>query len=206
MVSAENQSAHETIRAWINRILEVRGWNPHRLAKEAGVSPSTISRALNDDRFVLTTKTLNKIKKALDIKDDRSLAARETRATGLELISPSKAFEVQKEDLDKIYSSWMENKNTKLYMCETKELEQLGIHPDDIIIVDEESVCRRTDIALVLIQTNDGARKITFRYFDPPYLLTKSFSPENDSKPLLADGETIQIVGRAVGLLRSLPR
>lgn len=206
MEKGENATAHGQIRAWILRILEVRGWNPHRLAKEAGVSPSTISRALNDDRFVLTTKTINKIKKTLDAGDERTFAARATRAVGLELVSPSKAFEAKPEDIQSIFQAWTTKSSHKPYACETTELEVLGIHAGDIIIVDHDDICRRADIALVLLQPGDGSQKITFRYFDPPYLLTKSFSPEGDSKPLLADGETVQIIGRAVGLLRNLPR
>jgi hypothetical protein len=109
-------------------------------------------------------------------------------------------------DIDAIYRLWSGTDRHKPYVCRTNDLELMGIYAEDIIVVDTGDICRKNDVALVLIQTHDGKQKTTFRYFDPPYLMTKTFSTESDSKPLLADGETVQIVGRAVGILRTLPR
>lgn len=53
-------------RRFVTEILRITGWTPNRLAKEAGVSHTTISRFLNseDVTHTLSTRTLSKIRVA----------------------------------------------------------------------------------------------------------------------------------------------
>lgn len=53
-------------RDFIRRALAATGWTPYRLAKAAGIAPSTITRPLNDPNFKFIPKqgTLNKIAEA----------------------------------------------------------------------------------------------------------------------------------------------
>lgn len=52
-------SARERIASQIRATMAARGWSAARLAREAGVAPSTITRALDDGgRFVMSNRTL----------------------------------------------------------------------------------------------------------------------------------------------------
>lgn len=53
------------IRDWMKSILAERDWSPARWAKEAGVAPSTVQRAIKDDyAFVTSSRTLDKLARA----------------------------------------------------------------------------------------------------------------------------------------------
>lgn len=55
------------IRSWMKTVLEEKDWSPARWAREAGVAPSTIQRAIKDDyEFVTSSRTLDKLAKAAD--------------------------------------------------------------------------------------------------------------------------------------------
>ena len=59
----------ETVRKWLRSTMETYGLNANQWAKMAGVSPTTITRALNPGvPFVNSAKTLSKLAGALEIK------------------------------------------------------------------------------------------------------------------------------------------
>jgi SOS-response transcriptional repressor LexA len=64
-LSGMEQSQDEA-RAFVRAALEKTGWSLARLAKEAGVAPSTLSRPLNnpDHKFILKAATLKKVAEA----------------------------------------------------------------------------------------------------------------------------------------------
>jgi len=49
---------------WLNKILSLSGWSPSRLAKEAGLAPSTVNRILAGADHVLSTTTIGRIEAA----------------------------------------------------------------------------------------------------------------------------------------------
>lgn len=56
------------IRDWMKSVLAEKDWSPARWAKEAGVAPSTIQRAIKDDyAFVTSSRTLDKLARAVNI-------------------------------------------------------------------------------------------------------------------------------------------
>ena len=66
VLSARMAEIADEARDFMRRALEVTGWKPYRLAKEAGIAPTTITRPLNDPNFKFIPKqaTLNKIAEA----------------------------------------------------------------------------------------------------------------------------------------------
>jgi SOS-response transcriptional repressor LexA len=66
VLSARMAEEADEAREFIRRALEVTGWKPYRLAKVAGIAPTTITRPLNDPDFKFVPKqaTLNKIAEA----------------------------------------------------------------------------------------------------------------------------------------------
>jgi SOS-response transcriptional repressor LexA len=66
VLSAVMADASEEARDFMRRALEVTGLSPYKLAKNAGVAPSTITRPLNDPEFKFVPKqaTLAKIGQA----------------------------------------------------------------------------------------------------------------------------------------------
>jgi transcriptional regulator with XRE-family HTH domain len=209
MQAMDEKTSHEAIRNWINHILEIKGWNP-KLAKEAGVSPSTISRALNDERFILTTKTIDKIKRTVNESTDDRLRSRLLSTIGFEILKEPELEKMEKPDVSRQFSDFANGPGIQFYVYRGIDLALCGIYPGDFIAVDESefgSLCRRTDIALARVKSADGMRANTIlRYFDPPYLLTKYLWAQVDSKPLLVDGETVTIIGRTIGMVRTFAK
>lgn len=210
MNGKDDATPHEAIRGWINQILEIKGWNPNRLAKEAHVSPSTISRALNDERFVLTTKTIEKIKKTVNEHVDDKFRNRLMSVIGFEILKEPELEKIEKPGAMKLITSLFSDNEIVTYIYRGIDLALCGILPGDIVAIDQSefgSLCKRTDIALASVRSTDGTRHSTIlRYFDPPYLLTKNLFAPVDSKPLPVDGETVSIIGRAVGVVRNFPK
>lgn len=54
----------EAVLDWLNAIIDATGWSPSRLAKEAGLAPSTVNRILAGADHTLSTTTIGRIETA----------------------------------------------------------------------------------------------------------------------------------------------
>jgi transcriptional regulator with XRE-family HTH domain len=70
----------EAARRFVKEILRITGWTSNRLAKEAKISHTTISRFLNnqDVTHTLSTRTLSKVRTAAAASQDISLGQLDT--------------------------------------------------------------------------------------------------------------------------------
>lgn len=75
--SLKSDALRAQIRQWCQRVMEGRGWTPRYWAKQAQVSPTTLTRFLNnqDFHYTLSSATLDKLARAanvtLDFNDPR---------------------------------------------------------------------------------------------------------------------------------------
>lgn len=199
MDTPEHERTHEAIRKWLQALLLAQRWTSFRLAKEAGVSPSTISRALNDNRFILSTKTLNKIKKAVGINSET-----ESVSQFISLVFPTEIEKIDNSIISEHLKNLLNGKNFNYYLSHTKNMNAIGIFPGDIVVADSNLIGRPSDIVLASIVSSDRTEKYAIRYLDPPYLLTKSLDVRDDDKPMLVDGDLIKVVGPVVYIFRDL--
>lgn len=52
---------HDAVLEWLNSVIKLTDWSPSRLAKEAGLAPSTVNRMLAGADHVLSTTTIGRI-------------------------------------------------------------------------------------------------------------------------------------------------
>ena len=178
-------------RDWINKVLEQRGWTPNRLAREAGVSPATIPRALNDDRYVTSNTTLGKISKATGIPTPMEAQAAGTPG----FREPDAVRLAGSESAVELHQDW--------WRLGTRAAELAGYLPGDQVLVDQDVAPRAGD--LVQAQSYDlqlGTAETIFRIYDPPFLIVRTMDPGISAKPLTVDGERIRIVGTVVRSVR----
>ena len=57
----------ETFRGWLSHHLKAKGWSQRRVAREAGVHPSAVSRLLREGRDP-TLETARKIARVLEAR------------------------------------------------------------------------------------------------------------------------------------------
>lgn len=56
--------SHDAVLDWLNKVIKLTDWSPSRLAKEAGLAPSTLNRMLAGADHVLSTTTIGRIESA----------------------------------------------------------------------------------------------------------------------------------------------
>ena len=177
-------------RDWILKVLAAKGWTPHRLAVEAGLSPATVHRALNDDHVTSNT-TLEKISKATGIPTP--LAAHAAGQSGFRESDAVPLHAPARTESDA--QTW--------WRLNTRAAELAGYLPGDEVLTDQSVMPRAGD--LVCAQVYDfqmGSAETVFRIFDPPYLVVRTMDPSVSTKPLPVDGKHVLIMGTVVRSVR----
>lgn len=184
-MSTQPLPAQTHVKRWLERALELRHWTPAELARRAGVSASTIGRALKDQKFVMTTATLSKISAAAQL-------ALPSEITGSVhgLAEPEAAPYVGPVD-----AGTAEADNLDRWTINGRHLELAGTLPGDLVLVDRTAAPRAGDVVQAQVYDNQGGAETVFRIYDPPYLVTRTADPDCQRKPLLVDGERVLIMG-----------
>lgn len=191
--------AQEIIRAWLNRVLEAKSWAPSRLAKEAKVSPATISRALNDDQFTTSTTTIEKIVKATGIAAPSGIGS-VSNATEAGFAEPEAEYIAEPETLDQILKI---DGAQAVWRLQTRSIELAGYVPGVYLIVDPSVEPRAGDAVCVQIYNfRSTSAETAWRIFDPPYVVTKTMDRNAERKPLLIDNERVAIWGTVIKSVR----
>lgn len=188
----------ERLRQWIAGALQRTGWNAARLAREARVSPATLSRALDaGEKFVPSTATISRIAAATGIP-----------APPLGGIVPGRGFgeaEVEPCTETAALPAFVEDAAHDVWRMRSRALELAGVLPGDLLMVERDRPAVGGDI--VCAQVYDLQREsadTVFRLYDQPFLITRTMDPAAHRKPLLVDGQAVLIVGVAVRVLRIL--
>jgi transcriptional regulator with XRE-family HTH domain len=194
-------TARDNIRAWLRQVLETKGWTPNQLAKAAQVSASTLSRALNDDRFTTGIPTIEKVVRATGLPPPEGIGItkgklgtggfREPEATPM----PARSSD---NDADPNLSEWRLN---------SRALELAGYLPGDFVELNQTLAPSGDDVVCAQVyDISRGTAETVFRIFDPPYLVTRSLDERVSRKPLLIDNERVRVVGTVVRSWRLRPK
>jgi len=174
----DHQQAHnlaqQRVRLYLQAVLTETGWSAPELARRAGISRSTLHRALTEDTFTTSTTTLEKIARASGINLPGTRAA----TTARELLPDENVTGDQLAP----HQSWQR--------VTTDLLVRAGIMPGDILLLDAQATPRQGDIVEAEIVTAAGAHT-ALRLYDAPYLVTRAAG--DDEKPVLVDGERVMI-------------
>lgn len=187
--------------AWVNAILLHKGWRPTRLANEAGVNHSTLSKWLSDplNAAQLNSTTVEKIARAggippyftEPITQPKGLAHREA-----EIYRPG----------DDIAGKWVrtltsERNDLEAWAMKSEALMEAGYLPGDILIVDVAASAEDGDAVCAKLHDRAGRPEMAFRIFEFPYLVAASKSPAL-RRPILIDNDHATIHGVVVASFR----
>ena len=184
-------------RAFIQRVLDAKRWTANRLAKEAGLSPATVHRAMHDERFVTSTTTLDKIARAAGMT--WQMAGARSTAQGGFAEAEATRFTAEADMPDSLKPA----DNEGVWRLSTRAAELAGYLPGDLVLVRQGIEARAGDLVCVQVYNlqMDTAETV-WRVFEPPYVVPRTMDPQVSPKPLLVDGERVMIWGVVLKCLR----
>jgi hypothetical protein len=190
-------------RAWLRRVMQITGLKATPLAKKAGLSPSTLLRALDDENpTLLDTRSINKIVDKCGVAGPETYAHRgQEAAPGFAESGP----EIISDEGDELFAGVPMTATQGRWRVQTRLLELAGCLPGDDLLADSAESPERDDIVVAQELTENGIETI-LRVYDPPYLLTATADREERKKPLLVDNSRVLIWGTVVKVLRTRNR
>lgn len=189
----------EQIRQWLEGVIKQTGLKPTPLAKEAGLAPSTLLRALDPDNpTALERRSIAKIVARFNVAPPFAPgAAPAGYPPGFsedELLAP--------EDDAPVFEGAHLTPNQYVRTINTRALELAGYLPGDVALFDMSVTARDGDAVAANVYNLQGGADTVLRIFEPPYLVTRTMDREIASKPRLVDGEHVRIMAVLVKLIR----
>lgn len=181
--------------AWVEAVRLHLGVTRSRLARLAGVTPSTINKKFDgSDPGLFTDKTLVAIAEVAQLDVMEMPGLQPPRFADVE------AYEAEDDDFDRTIQMMARAlKNVEPYVMRSNAL--LGsrhILPGEVLLLDRRRTPGTGDIAIAEVRGEDGG--LVARVHRPPHLLG---GPDDD--PLYIDGNRIRILGTVVLSIRNHP-
>lgn len=181
-------------REWIKTILLRKGINATELAKRAGLSHSTLSRALSDDSYRVNFRadTIAKLAVAGGVSPPQALggSAISEKAgmmtTGLGEPQATPYLGQDTEGLQSGQSTWT---------CNTTGLISMGLMPGDRFILDQNQTPKQRDI--IAVQQYDhqtGSAETLLRVYADGFAVTPMYLVDNTPRIFL-DGNNASVIG-----------
>jgi hypothetical protein len=195
-----NSQLQETkvVRDWLMEVMRRTGLKPTPLAKEAGLSPSTLLRALDDEApSVLDRRSIKKIVDKFGVAGPALLDAPSKMATGFaepDLV----AYEMETP----LFAGAALEPDQYVKKVNTRALDLDGYLPGDGVLFDMKIAPRSGDAVEAQVYTQ-GSAETVFRRYDAPYLVSRSSDIAGYQKPMLVDNERVKVVAVAVKMVRS---
>lgn len=189
---------------WLDGVLARSGWSLSRLAKESGVSDTTLTRFRNSASYTgrLSPDVVAKIVARTGVPgpDTPGLEAMPTR--GAQALREEAARWVADVDgpSDPVAAALAGRADASAWVMKSDILALSGIRAGDVLIIDQSVEARDGDIVCAQQEVGLGARTL-FRLWQYPNLVAASFDPTAE-KPLQVDGRHVYIVGVMTDLIR----
>jgi len=191
------QGPQEAARQFIRRVLTAKKWTPNRLGREAKVSPSTVHRALNDDRFVTGNTVLDKIAKAAGIEWSSASAPMGQPGQFGEAEATPYTSEAE------IPAELLPADGEAVWRLNTRAIELAGYLPGDLVLVRQGVDAVNGDLVCAQVYNfQQDTAETVWRIYDAPYLVARTMDPSVSTKPLTVDGERVIIWGVVIRCLR----
>lgn len=181
-------------RAYVQQVVEKTGVKPTPLAKAIGVSPSTLTRLLNepdDSAATLHAGTLAKLEAFSGITPptdyELTHSARQVPRGLREDAQPFVPADVPDDLAHAVKVLTSGRKNIEAWLVTSRALECAGYVPGDAVIVDVSIQPRAGDP--VCADVHDWRTRTTdtvMRFFEPPYLVPSTFD-ETLRRPIVVD-------------------
>lgn len=197
-------------KEWLEAIMAEKRLSPIQLAKNVGVSPTTIYRALDPDgEFTPTMKTLLKIsnKTGATMPGGHGHHPRSYDIHEVEHFRPKSAAlkHLMFSDLNLFPVTIEENRkrSQEVYQVMDRALDLEGYLPGDIVVVDPAVQPRPGDIVCAVVDKKVAEESEILRRFEPPYLISRSLDRLVEPAPILLD-RTVHIKGTVTSLIRNM--
>lgn len=194
-------------RDWLREIIARHGIAPTRLAKAAGLTPTTITRKVNDpsDTTILSEANVAKIVAYLGesapvffgsgVHDGASMAL-VNKHPGLREREAEPYMAALHDPLAQAIAQLTTRDGVDAWTLQSRALEYEGYRPGDILIVDLNALPRPGDVVCAQLydwQRSAGTQTV-FRIYEPPYLVAAG-PDEATRKPRLIDSENVAVKG-----------
>lgn len=186
-------------RDFVRRVVDHTKTPPTRIATDIDISPSTLTRLLNDPgdgKATLRATTIAKLEAYSGLKAPTLELDGARSAPGLrEDATPYKAENVDPAVTAAIKAIVGGRKNIDAWTIKSRSLECAGFVPGDIVLVDLSIMPLAGEAACAQVYDwRTGTAETIMRIWEPPYLVASSFDP-NLRKPLLREDDRIILKG-----------
>lgn len=175
-------------RAWLRAILKKNGMSPTALAKAAGISHTTITRALDpkEDEPNFRVDTIVKLTKLGGIPAPAELAAAAGHGFAEQDAVQLAGIPEAGRKLTPAQSQWT---------VKTSELAAVGLMPGDRFIIDDTLTPRDYDVVMANVyDLQSGGAKTVLRVYHDHFLVTPNYLTERRPK-LFVDNNSVVIKG-----------
>ena len=197
--SDEKDAFQKTLRIWLDSVRKATGWSFERIAREADVSPTTLTRFMKPDYpHLLGLDTIRKISATTRIAPP-SEAGVELAATGFAETELKHWTPAPDDTNDKAMSAGVDWWEVRSYLLDLE-----GLLPGDKIAVDLNRQAQPGDIVMAQVESQGGRDiETVLRKYEPP-MLTCRTTQRDYPGPEFVDGSRVIIMGVAVSLRREM--
>jgi transcriptional regulator with XRE-family HTH domain len=202
--SAAKQQLQERQRGWLRQVMAATGLKPTQIAREAGVSDTTLSRLLNNPDYTgtLSEVTIERIKTAYRVPGPGEAPIKGGPALIISEAERVDVLALEKNAAQAVNALAQEHKDAEIWRLHTSSLENAGYLPGDLVVLDPLIAPHSHDAVCVNVtEWSRGGSEMVWRIYEPPFL-TSSTSRHLTSKPLLLDNDRIKVRGVIVGSIR----
>lgn len=204
MAAPRKREAFDDIRQeqkdWLRDILRATGKTISGLARDAGLSDTTLSRFANNPNHKgkLDDLTVKLISEATGFKPPGSSSVTAK-------LSPHEAIQFDNDNepnalVVAVNALTAGRRNAFAWTMTSDVLQLAGVRSGDVIIIDHDATPRSGDIVCAQVESGFGAATV-FRVYHMPYLIGASPDPFSVS-PETINGTTRRIVGVMTDLVR----
>ncbi len=190
--------------AWVQATLEHLHWNPTRLAREAGISQSTLAKFLNDPDNVarLQTNSVEKIRLVSPFPPYDTALPQTPRGFAeheAEPFQPSREIDPYVAAAVLAVAGGLNSISP--WVLQSRALETAGYLPGDVLMVDLNAQPEDGDAVCAQVYDRSGNAETVFRIYEAPYLQAATYA-RGLFKPLLIDGGRVAVRGVVITSIR----
>ncbi|MDO8423705.1 MAG: hypothetical protein Q7S99_16245 [Parvibaculum sp.] len=196
--TGDKDALKATLRDWLDGVRKATGWSFERIAREADVSPTTLTRFMKPDYpNLLGLDTIRKIAAATHISAPGDLGI-EMAPTGFSE-SELKHWTPAPNALQDALTSGVDWWEVRSYLLDLE-----GLLPGDKIAIDLNHQAQPGDIVMAQVESKGGQDVETvLRKYEPP-MLTCRTTQRDYPGPEFVDGSRVIIMGVAVSMRREM--
>lgn len=188
---------------WVRATLDHFKWNPTRLARESGMSQSTLSKFLNDPQNLARLET-NSVEKLRRISPFPPYETRLPAVPRGFADDEAAAFdyETAERHVAAAVAAVVAGHNSLApWVLQSRALESAGYRAGDVLIVDLNAKPGDGDAVCAQIYDRTGGAETVFRIYEAHYLVAATYA-RGLFKPQLVDGSQVVIRGVVVTSVR----